>query len=102
MSKRHRTEQVTPAKAEVRAQARGERHRVNTELHQVAGMVSAGVEPDDVVEPGPAWKPEAHHDPERAQRDSGRAKRHWKVKDWKRRTMRRRARAEAANRLAQQ
>jgi hypothetical protein len=95
MSKRHRTEQVNPAKAEVRAHARGERHRVNTELHQVAGMVSAGVEPDDVVEPGPAWKPEHHHDAEKALSDAGRHKRHWKVKDWKRRTLRRRQRAEA-------
>jgi hypothetical protein len=95
MSKRHRTEQVNPAKAEVRAHARGERHRVNTELHQVAGMVSAGVEPDDVVEPGPAWKPEHHHDVEKALSDAGRHKRHWKVKDWKRRTLRRRQRAEA-------
>jgi len=100
MSKRHRTEQVAPARAEVRAQARGERHRINTELHAVAAQVEAGVEPDDVVDPGPNWKPEHHRDVERLAKPATRQLRHWKVKDWKRRTLRRRARAQAFMRLA--
>jgi hypothetical protein len=95
MSKRNRTEQLPAPRAEVKAHARGERHRVNTELHNVAGMVAAGIEPDDVVEPGPEWKPEHHHDVEKALKNNGVRKRHWKVKDWKRRTLRRKARAEA-------
>jgi hypothetical protein len=99
MSKRHRTEQVAPPRAEVRAHARGERHRIHTELHAVAAQVEAGVEPDDVIDPGPNWKPEHHRDAERVAKPANRL-RHWKVKDWKRRTLRRRARAQAFMRLA--
>lgn len=100
MSKRHRTEQVAPARAEVRAHARGERHRIHNELHSVAAQVEAGVEPDDVIDPGPNWKPEHHRDVERLAKPVSRRLRHWKVKDWKRRTLRRRARAQAFTRLA--
>ena len=58
MSKRHKHRQVVlPPTIETRAHAHGERHRVNTELHLVTNMVSHGIEPDDVIEPGPAWKP---------------------------------------------
>jgi hypothetical protein len=102
MGKRHRSEDLVPApKADARAHARGERHRVHTELHGVAGLVSNGLEPDDVMEPGPAWRPESHHEPERALRRRGRARlRHWKVKAWKRRTTIRRARAVQVRQLA--
>jgi hypothetical protein len=100
MSKRHRSEQVAPARAEVRAQARGERHRIHAELHTAAAQVEAGVEPDDVMDPGPQWKPEHHHDVERLAKPVNRRLRHWKVKDWKRRTLRRQQRARAFTQLA--
>ena len=65
MSKRHKHRQVVlPPTIETRAHAHSERHRVNSELHLVANLVSHGVEPDDVIEPGPAWKPLHHHDAE--------------------------------------
>jgi hypothetical protein len=101
MSKRHRVEQVPRDRIGTRAHARGERHRIHTELLDVAHQVEAGADPDDVIDPGPAWKPEHGHDVERAAKDPSRRLRHWKVKDWKRRTVRRRARAQAFNRLAQ-
>lgn len=47
MSKRHKhRETVLPPKVEIRAHAHNERHRVNSELHLVADLVSHGVEPD--------------------------------------------------------
>jgi hypothetical protein len=56
MSKRHKhRETVLPPKVEIRAHAHNERHRVNSELHLVADLVSHGVEPDDVIDPGPEW-----------------------------------------------
>ena len=67
MSKRHRSLEAVPLpRAEQRAHAHGERHRVNSELHELAELVSHGVEPDDVVEPGAEWKPLHHHDAEKA------------------------------------
>ncbi len=98
MSKRHRSQESAPLpKAELRAQARGERHRINTELHTLAEAVTYGdVEPDDVEEPGASFKPEHHRDAERdIKKLQPRRFRHWKLKDWKRRTARRRAKAEA-------
>jgi hypothetical protein len=105
MSKRHRSSQEAAPlpKVELRAHARGERHRINTELHTVADMVSGGLEPDDVEEPGAAFKPVHHHDPEKAiKKASGGPKRHWKVKDWKRRSTVRKARAKALRFAAEQ
>ena len=65
MSQRHRTAEVPlPPKQELRAHAHGERHRIHVELNQVASKVSAGEDPSDVDEPGTAWKPMHHHDPE--------------------------------------
>lgn len=103
MSKRHRTEDAVPLpRAELRAHAHAERHRVRSELHVVADLVSRGTEPDDVIDPGAEWKPAHHHDAERAAKKSSGAKRlrHWKMKDWKRRTVVRRQRNEAYRRLA--
>ena len=98
MSQRHRTAEVPlPPKQEVRAHAHGERHRIHTELREVATQVSAGTDPADVHEPGAAWKPVHHRDAEVAKSKlakSGRV-RHWKTKMWKRRTKLRRDRAEA-------
>ncbi|MET0146474.1 MAG: hypothetical protein ABW328_17065 [Ilumatobacteraceae bacterium] len=99
MSQRHRTTDVLlPPKEELRAQAHSERHRIHVELQDVANQVSGGLDPADVHEPGAAWKPVHHNDPEVA-RDkvakSTRTKRHWKLKMWKRRTATRAARAEA-------
>ena len=65
MSQRHRTAEVPlPPKQELRAHAHSERHRIHVELNQVAHQVSAGLEPEDLHEPGRAWKPEKHHDAE--------------------------------------
>ena len=102
MSKRHRSQETAPPpRVELRAHAHNERHRMHSELHTVAGLVSNGIEPDDVDEPGQAWRVEAHHDKERALRKRGRAAaRHWKTKAWKRRKVRRKERAEEIRRLA--
>ena len=104
MSKRHRSQEAVPLpRAEQRAHAHGERHRVHSELHELAELVSHGVEPDDVVEPGAEWKPLHHHDAEKAVKklDRNRNLRHWKVKEWKRRTTVRRQKAAAYRDLAQ-
>ncbi len=99
MSQRHRTAEVTlPPKEELRAHAHRERHRIREELSHVASQVSAGLDPDDVHEPGAAWKPSRHHDPDVAREKVStrkRGMRHWKMKMWKRRTARRQAKAEA-------
>jgi hypothetical protein len=97
MSRRNRPEEgLEAAKAEQRAHAKAERHRVNTELHTMATAVQAGTEPEDTVEPGPAWRPVHHHSSEKAKAklaSSKRRRRHWKMKAWKRRTQVRRAKA---------
>ena len=97
MSQRHRTDTVPlPPKQELRAHAHSERHRIHVELQTVAQDVSGGVEPEDVHEPGAAWKPMHHHDAEVAKSKEAKrslGKRHWKTKMWKRRTQMRRQRA---------
>jgi hypothetical protein len=99
MSQRHRTVEVPlPPKQELRAHAHSERHRIHVELNQVASKVSAGLDPSDVHEPGAAWKPMHHHDPEVAKTKVAKRKRtsrHWKTKMWKRRSKVRQERAEA-------
>jgi hypothetical protein len=79
---------------DLRAHAHNERHRINSELHAVATQVSAGYEPEDVHEPGRAWVPLHHHDPDRVRRSEAHVK-HWKLKMWKRRSTVRRAKAQA-------
>src|SRR6185295_19086514 len=72
MSQRHRSQEaVPPPKMDARAHAHNERHRIHSELDAVAAQVTAGFEPDEVHEPGPAWVPSHHHDPERARADAG-------------------------------
>lgn len=100
MSQRHRTSEVPlPPKQEVRAHAHSERQRINVELSQVANQVSSGLDPEDVHEPGAAWKPIHHHDAEVAKtklaKQKQRGRRHWKTKMWKRRSKVRQERAEA-------
>jgi hypothetical protein len=98
MSQRHRDAELpVPAKQELRAHAHRERHRIHAELSSVASLVSAGLDPADVHEPGTAWKPEHHRDPEvaRAKLDRSRSRRHWKLKMWKRRTKMRQMKARA-------
>jgi len=97
MSQRHRSHDVAPPpKMDLRAHAHNERHRIHSELHHVADMVSSGLEPDEVHEPGRAWVPMHHHDADKARKKaSPRALRHWKVKAWKRRSTVRRAKAQA-------
>lgn len=100
MSNRHRSQEFVPApRMELRAHAHNERHRMSSELHQVAELVSHGIDADDVAEPGPAWKPVHHHDASKATRKSEKAFKHWKTKAWKRRNNVRRAKAQAWNRL---
>jgi hypothetical protein len=105
MSQRHRTAEVPlPPRQELRAHAHSERHRIHVELQDVAHTVSSGFDPDDVHEPGAAWKPMHHHDAEVAKTKLAkvsRGKRHWKTKMWKRRTTRRRERAEAIRLVAE-
>ncbi|HSB87403.1 MAG TPA: hypothetical protein VLD86_13900 [Ilumatobacteraceae bacterium] len=98
MSQRHRSQEaIPPPKMDSRAHAHNERHRIHSVLQQVTAQVSAGYEPDEVHEPGRAWVPAHHRDPERAKaKDPGtRISRHWKLKMWKRRTTIRRAKAQA-------
>lgn len=99
MSQRHRTTEVpTTPKQELRAHAHSERHRIHVELNQVAQEVSAGIDAEDVHEPGAAWKPTHHRDSDIAKTKlakSKRSRRHWKTKMWKRRTLLRRAKADA-------
>lgn len=100
MSQRHRTTEVQlPPKQELRAHAHSERHRIHVELNQVAQEVSAGLDPEDLHEPGAAWKPIHHHDSEIAKqklaKQKRRNRRHWKTKMWKRRTKMRQQKAEA-------
>ena len=104
MSQRHRNQDLAPPpKVDARAHAHNERHRINSELQAVAAQVSAGYEPDEVHEPGRAWVPPHHHDAERGKRNSAaKALRHWKVKDWKRRSAMRKARAQATQLAADQ
>lgn len=99
MSQRHRDAELPmQPKQELRAHAHSERHRIHVQLSNVATQVSAGLDPADVHEPGAAWKPEHHRDPEVARSKlakRSRTKRHWKTKMWKRRTALRQARAAA-------
>lgn len=99
MSQRHRdTEVFMPPRQERRAHAHSERHRMHVELQNVAQDVSSGVAPEDVHEPGSAWKPMHRHDAEVAKSKlakRGATKRHWKTKMWKRRTQLRRDKIDA-------
>ena len=99
MSQRHRTAEVPlPPKQELRARAHSERQRIHVELSNVVDQVSAGLDPADVHEPGAAWKPTHHRDPDVAKDKAAKRglKRHWKLKMWKRRSKMRQAKAEAA------
>ena len=104
MSRRHRNQDLAPVpRADVRAHAHNERHRVNSELHLVEEAVRHGLEPLDVEEPGPEWKPGHHHDAQVGLEKSRRSRdvKHWKTKDWKRRKAMRRQRALAWDELAE-
>ena len=103
MSQRHRNQEMAPLpRAELRAHAHNERHRIHSELHLVVDAVQHGVDPLDATEPGPEWKPVHHHDAEVAIEKSHRhAFKHWKTKEWKRRKTLRRNRAVAWKALGQ-
>jgi hypothetical protein len=104
MSQRNRTnEAIPPATVDVRAHAHGDRSRIHSELHLVTEALSAGVEPDDIIEPAIGFKPTRHHDAGKGKKlAAGRPQRHWKVKDWKRRTNQRLARIRAQRMLAEE
>lgn len=101
MSQRHRTRALQPPKMDLRAHAHNERHRIHSELHTVAQQVSAGVEPDEVHEPGRAWVPEHRPHTGRGRSERGTTLRHWKLKSWKRRTAVRKAKAQALRAVAE-
>jgi len=90
MSQRNRDSETPKLpRQERRAHAHSERHRIHVELQSVAQGVSSGVAPEDLHEPGRAWRPEPHRDAEVAKSKlakRNRTKRHWKTKMWKRRT----------------
>lgn len=94
MSQRHRSSEAAPPppKADLRAHAHNERHRIHSALDSVVTQVTGGSEPEDVHEPGRAWVPLHRRDSDRARAESGSGKiqRHWKLKMWKRRTTGRR------------
>ncbi len=103
MSQRHRSAESAPLpKADVRAHAHNERHRIHAELQAVAQQVSSGIAADDVHEPGRGWVVESPREPGRIGRESGRTTKHWKLKMWKRRTNVRAARARASRLIARQ
>ena len=102
MSQRHRaTDQYPLPREERRAAAHSERHRIRVELQTVAQDACAGgYDPEDLHEPGRAWKPPQRHDAEVAKSKlakRNRTKRHWKTKMWKRRTQVREQRVQALN-----
>lgn len=105
MSKRHRGDDVAPlTKAELRAHAHAERHRIKGELHSLAVTIGRSRHPDDCDEPAVAWKPMHHRDSHHALEKATRRQRlrHWKMKEWKRRTSARRAKVRQEEQLAKE
>ncbi|MFZ9721753.1 MAG: hypothetical protein ACO3KZ_01255 [Ilumatobacteraceae bacterium] len=104
MSKRHRGDDLAPlSKAELRAHAHAERHRIKGELHAIAARVGRSCDLDECDEPAVGWKPVHHRDDHHARERTihhGRL-RHWKLKEWKRRSTERRQRALQVQRHAQ-
>ncbi len=95
MSKRHQTNKPEPLpKIERRAHAHAERHRIKCELHTLSNAVGRSIEIDDCDEPAVGWKSVHHHNIDHDSNPISRrsALRHWKLKDWKRRTAFRRSR----------
>ena len=95
MSQRHRSPSVVqrPPKRERRWKTHQERRAVR------AALVTAG-DPEEIVAPRTI-----HHGPRSAEATASprrRRIRHWKLKDWKRRTTRRRERALATVRLTEE
>ena len=86
---------------EHRAHAHGERHRIKGELHTLATSVGQSLDIDECDEPAVGWKPVHHHEPDHdaAKVRGRRSLRHWKVKQWKRRTTNRRNRIAKQQRL---
>jgi hypothetical protein len=90
MSRRNRTDAVPVERLQVRSQYHNERHRMHGELHGISDAIQHGVDPDDIDEPAPGFKRVHHHTPASSTRKPFR---HWKTKDWKRRSARRKDRA---------
>ena len=102
MSQRNRnTNTPRISKVELRAHAHAERHRIKGELHTIANAVGRTIEIYDCDEPAVGWKPEHHHNADNFERkaDSRRGTRHWKLKQWKRRTALRLNRVHSQKRL---
>ena len=100
MSQRHRNQDLAPVpRADVRAHAHNERHRIHSELRAAEEAMRHGLEPIDLEEPGPNWKPVHHHDVSQVAKPRRSPLKHWKTKDWKRRKAVRRQRAVQWNTL---
>lgn len=105
MSKRHRGDNVAPlTKAELRAHAHGERHRIKGELHALAASAGHSRDVDECDEPAVGWKPVHHHEEHHVAEkvSQQRRLRHWKMKEWKRRSTARKQRAQELVRLAKE
>lgn len=85
MSNRHHGQDELRDRREIDAHRRGERRRIRVGLAQLTGPVADDAV-DDLYAPGPSWRPERHHNPERAARSTRDRLAHWKQKAWKRRT----------------
>ena len=103
MGKRHHGDDSAPlSKAELRARAHAELHRVKGELHALAARVGRSCDVDECNDPAVEWKPMHHVDEHHAQERAShhRRLRHWKAKEWKRRSSLRRQRARLLERHA--
>jgi hypothetical protein len=67
------------------------RRHVNVALGDLAKSASADTL-DDLVEPTDTWRPETHRTPQRRRHGKAAKLRHWKTKQWKRRSTIRAAR----------
>lgn len=100
MSHRHDPDDLRD-RAGIAGHQRSERQRIKTDLHSLCGPV-ADDEVDDLDDPGPAYRTEAHHRPERAAKSRRDRFAHWKQKAWKRRTLERARRVAAEEALRAQ
>lgn len=103
MSHRHQDDQSPRlSSVEQRAHAHAERHRIKSELRILADSVGRSLDVDDCDEPAVEWKPVHHHDAQHAADKTAKRRipRHWKLKQWKRRTTNRRQRVDIQRRIA--
>ena len=89
----HRTAEPM-TRTEIRAHKHAEKSRVRSSLSSLRG--EAGVDVDDLPEPGRAWKtPHKSFDLDKRSKNMTK---HWRTKEWKRRSNVRQLRAEVRER----